>query len=61
MTQGDPASPMILNILVDSVVWAVLEEVCSPYEAQHGMGWAAGEINLFFYSDDGRMGRRRQR
>ena len=29
LTQGDLASPMILNVVVDAVVWAVLEEVRS--------------------------------
>ena len=28
VTQSDPASPMIFNIVVDAVVWAVLEELC---------------------------------
>ena len=36
--QGDPASPMILNIMVDAVVREVLEEVYGPQEASHGMG-----------------------
>ena len=53
MTQGDPTSPIILNTVVDAVVQAVLEVVCSPREAQHGMEWAAGERNLVFYADDG--------
>ena len=52
VTQGNPASPMIFNIVVDMVVWAVLEKVCSPQEAQHGMGWAAGERNIVFYADE---------
>ena len=42
---------MIFNIVVDTVVRAVLEEVCSPQEAQHGMGWEAGARNLVFYVD----------
>ena len=53
MTQGNTASPIIFNIVVDAVVRAVLEEVCSPQEAQHGMLWAVGERNLVFYADDG--------
>ena len=48
VTQGDPASPIIFNLVVDMVLQAVLEEVCSPQEAQHGMGWEVGENNLFF-------------
>ena len=55
MTQGDPAPPMIFNIVVDAVVRAVLEEVCSLQEAHNGMGWAVGEKNLIFYTDDGRI------
>ena len=37
------------------MVRAVLEEVCSLQEAQHGTGWVAGEINIVFYVDDGRI------
>ena len=33
----------------------VLEEVCSPQEAQHGIRWGAGESNLVFNADDGRI------
>ena len=54
-TQGDPSSPMILNIVVDAVVGATLEVVCVPQEARHGMGWASGECNLIFYADYRRM------
>ena len=46
---------MIFNIVVDTVVRAVLEEVCIPQEAQHGMVWALGEINIVFYGYDGRI------
>ena len=41
--------------MVDAVVRAVLEEVCSPQEAQHGMVWALGEIKLVFYGYDGEI------
>ena len=27
--QGDPASPMVFNIMVDAVVWTVFDVVCS--------------------------------
>ena len=57
MTQGDPASPIIFKIVMAAVLRAVLEEVFSPQEAQHGMGWEAGERNLVFYADVGRMAR----
>ena len=46
---------MIFNSVVDAVVREVLEVVCGPKEAQHGMGWVAGERNLVFYVDDGRI------
>ena len=51
---------MIFNIVVDSVVGATLEVVCPPQEERHGMGWATGERNLIFYTDDGRIGGRYQ-
>ena len=51
MTQENPTSTMILNIMVDAVVKAVIDMVCIPQEAQHDMGWAAGERKLLFYGD----------
>ena len=42
LTQGDTASPMIFNIVVDAAVREVLYVVCGPQEAEHGLGWAAG-------------------
>ena len=53
--QGDPTSLMIFNIVVDAVMRAVLEVVCGPQEAQNGMGWAAGERNLVFFTDERRI------
>ena len=58
VTQGYPASPMILNIVVDAVVRSKLKVVCIPQEARHGMGWSAGEHNLIFYADGRRIGGR---
>ena len=55
LIQGDPASPMIFNTVVDAVVWAVLNVVYRPQEDHNGLGWAAGKRNLIFYSDDGRI------
>ena len=52
---GQPCISHFFNIVVDSVVWEVLEVVCSPQEAHHSIGWAAGERNLFFYVDDRRI------
>ena len=58
VTQGDPASPIIFNIVVDKVARATLEVVCSPQEARHVMGRAAGDRNLIFYTDDRSIGGR---
>ena len=57
-TQENPASPMILNIMVDAMVREMLEVVCGPQEVRHGMSWAAGERNLILYADAGRIGGR---
>ena len=46
---------MIFNIVVDGVVPAFREVVCGTQEAHHGLGWAAGEQNLIFYTNDGRI------
>ena len=53
VTQGNPSSPMILNIMVDTLLRAVLAEVCRPQEAHHGLGWEVGGKNLKFYAYDG--------
>ena len=37
VTQGDPAYPIIFNIVVNEVVQVLLEVVCRPQEIQHGM------------------------
>ena len=39
VTQGDPISWTIFNIVVDAVVRAVLLGFCGPYKAQHGFRW----------------------
>ena len=55
VTQGDPVSPTIFNIVVIEVVRAVILEVYGPQESHHGIGWSAGKHNIFFYADDGRI------
>ena len=55
VTKGEPASPMIFNIVVFAVAIDVLEVVFEPQEAQHRMGWEAGERNLVFYTDAGQI------
>ena len=46
---------MIFNIVVDAVVWAVLDVVFGPQEARHGLGWAAGERNFILYTNNDRI------
>ena len=46
VTQGDPVSSTLFNIIVYAVVRATLQEICGPQEAQHGFGWLAGEHNI---------------
>ena len=55
VTQGDPTSPMIFNIVVDAVVRATLEVVCGPQDAWHGMELKVLECNLIFYLDERRI------
>ena len=55
MTQGDPVPPIVFNIVLDAVVRAVLDVFFGTQESQNDMGWAAGEINLVFYTNDGRI------
>ena len=46
---------MIFNILLGAVVRAVLDVFFLPQEAQHGLLWAAGERELMFFFNDGRI------
>ena len=55
VTQGDPVSSTLFNIIVYAVVRATLQGICGPQEAQHGFGWLAGEHNIFFYTYDRRI------
>ena len=55
LKQGNLTYPIIFNIVVDTVVQVLLDVVCSPEEAQHGMGWTAGERNLLLYINDVRV------
>ena len=55
LTQGDPVSIKLFNIIADAVVRAILQEICGPQEAQHGFGWSAGEHNIYVYADDGQI------
>ena len=55
VTQEDPVSLKIFNIVVDAVVRAVMLEVCGPQEANNGFGWAAGEHNFVLFADYGQI------
>ena len=55
VTQGEPVSMTIFNIMVHIVVRAVLLEVCGTQEVHHRFGWSAGEHKICFYADDGRI------
>ena len=53
--KGDPVYLKPFIIIVDELVRVTLQEICGPQEAQHGFGWSAGEHNICFYTDDGRI------
>ena len=55
VTQGNPESSIIFNIVVDAVVQGVLEVVYAPQEEHQGIGWAVGERNLVFMWMTGRL------
>ena len=55
MTQGDPVSLTIFNIVVGAVVRAFLMEVCGLQEANHGFGWSVVNNNILFYVNDGQI------
>ena len=42
VTQEEPVSPTIFNVVADLVVRPIMMEVCGPQESQHGLGWATG-------------------
>ena len=46
---------MLLNIVVNAVVREVLDVVCGPQGAQHGLGWAVRVQNLLIYTNNGRI------
>ena len=55
VTHGEPDPTIVFNIVVYTVVRAVMLDVCGLQEAQHGLGYAAGEHKIFFYADDGHI------
>ena len=39
---GRPVIPALINIVVNAVVRATLQEICGLQEDQHGFGWSVG-------------------
>eukprot|EP00978_Attheya_sp_CCMP212_P016906 scaffold44614_cov73-Attheya_sp.AAC.3 len=53
VTQGDPVSPTIFNIMVDAVVRYWLSLVCGENVAANGLGYEVKEKYVIFYADHG--------
>ena len=54
MTQGDPLSPTIFNVVVDAVVRHWLEGLKTAKEEKGTKG--GGPFSVVFYADDGMVG-----
>ena len=54
VTQGDPLSPTIFNVVVDAVVRHWLEGLQTAKE-EKGAKWG-GHLSAVFYADDGMVG-----
>ena len=52
VTQGDPLSPTIFNVIVDAVLCHLVTVVAGEEEDPDGFGRAAGCIVKFFYTDN---------
>ena len=53
MTQGDPLSPTIFNVVVDALVQHWVEEMVEGGGRQGGRGREGRNQNSLFYSNDG--------
>jgi len=58
LTQGDPMSPILFNIVCDAVVRAWLRDVLPGSEATTGIGGRIRDFIACFYADDGMVGAR---
>ena len=58
VTQGDPFSTSIFNIVVYAVIRAVLLGVYGPQETHYGLGLVLGEHNIILYADYRRISER---
>ena len=54
VTQGDPLSPTIFNVVVDAVVWHWLEGLKTAKEEKGAK--EGGHFSAVFYADDGMVG-----
>ena len=55
MTQGNPLSPTILNVVVDAVVWNYVEEMIESAGGKGRRRQEGRHQNDLFYADDGMM------
>jgi hypothetical protein len=61
VSQGDPVSPTIFNIVVDAVVRYWLSQVCGADAALAGLGYEVKNQCVLFYADDGLLvGRKKE-
>jgi hypothetical protein len=60
VTQGDPVSPTIFNIVVDAVVRCWLSQVCGADAALSGLGYEVKNKCVLFYADDGLLAGRKK-
>ena len=55
MTQGDPLSPTLFNVVVDAVVWHWLEGLQKDKDEKEAEG-GEGHFSAVYYADDGMVG-----
>ena len=48
-------SSTIFNKVIDAVVQDMLMDLCEPQDVQCVLVWAAGEQDIVFYADNGRI------
>jgi exonuclease III len=58
LTQGDPLSPTIFNVVVDAIIRAWLSSMDDGAETTEGFGFNVFEKIACFYADDGMIGAR---
>ena len=53
VTQGDPLSPTIFNVVVDAVVRHWIDGIVDEAEEKGETGWEGRHQSAVFYADDG--------